>query len=50
MKFLRSRGVESLDGIVVSNPGTEHIGGFEDVPDAFEFVVNVYLSGDLPTP
>ena len=43
--FLRSRGVESLDGIVVSNPDAEHIGGFEDVLDAFE-VANVYLSGD----
>jgi beta-lactamase superfamily II metal-dependent hydrolase len=43
--FLRSRGVESLNGIVVSNPDADHIGGFEDVLDAFE-VANVYLSGD----
>jgi competence protein ComEC len=43
--FLRSRGVESLDGIVISNPEADHIGGFEDVLDAFE-VANVYLSGD----
>ncbi len=43
--FLRSRGVESLDGIVVSNPDADHIGGFEDVLGAFE-VANVYLSGD----
>jgi len=44
--FLRSRGVESLDGIVVSNPDADHIGGFEDVLGTFE-VANVYLSGDL---
>ncbi len=43
--FLRSRGVESLEGIVVSNPDADHIGGFEDVLNAFE-VANVYLSGD----
>ncbi len=41
--FLRSRGVDSLNGIVVSNPDAEHIGGFEDVLNAFE-VANVYLS------
>ena len=43
--FLRGRGVESLDGIVVSNPDADHIGGFLDVFDAFEVGV-VYLSGD----
>jgi competence protein ComEC len=43
--FLRSRGVESLDGIVVSNPDADHIGGFLDVFDAFE-VETVYVSGD----
>ena len=43
--FLSSRGVESLNGIVVSNPDADHIGGFEDVLGAFE-VANVYLSGD----
>ena len=43
--FLRSRGVDSLNGIVVSNPDADHIGGFVDVLDAFE-VANVYLSGD----
>ena len=43
--FLRSRGVESLDGIVVSNPDADHIGGFVDVLDAFA-VSTVYLSGD----
>jgi beta-lactamase superfamily II metal-dependent hydrolase len=40
--FLRSRGVDSLDGIVVSNPDADHIGGFLDV---FE-VETVYVSGD----
>ncbi len=43
--FLRSRGVETLDGIVVSNPDADHIGGFLDVLDAFT-VPTVYLSGD----
>ncbi|HSL01321.1 MAG TPA: MBL fold metallo-hydrolase [Rubrobacteraceae bacterium] len=43
--FLRSRGVEELDGIVVSNPDADHIGGFLDVLDAFE-VETVYVSGD----
>ena len=43
--FLRSRGVKELDGIVVSNPDADHIGGFLDVLDAFEVGV-VYVSGD----
>jgi competence protein ComEC len=43
--FLRGRGVESLEGIVVSNPDADHIGGFLDVFDAFEVGV-VYVSGD----
>jgi competence protein ComEC len=43
--FLRSRGVRKLDGIVVSNPDADHIGGFLDVFDAFE-VETVYISGD----
>ena len=43
--FLRSRGVKSHNGIVVSNPDTDHIGGFLDVFDAFE-VEMVYVSGD----
>ncbi len=43
--FLRGRGVEHLDGIVVSNPDADHIGGFLDVFDAFEVGV-VYVSGD----
>jgi competence protein ComEC len=43
--FLRSRGVDELDGIVVSNPDADHIGGFLDVFDAFE-VETVYASGD----
>ena len=43
--FLRSRGVSELDGIVVSNPDADHIGGFLDVLDAFA-VERVYVSGD----
>src|ERR671919_711598 len=43
--FLRSRSVDSLDGIVVSNPDADHIGGFLDVFDAFP-VQTVYVSGD----
>jgi competence protein ComEC len=43
--FLRGRGVEDLEGIVVSNPDADHIGGFSDVLDAFE-VETVYASGD----
>ncbi len=43
--FLRSRGVETLNGIFVSNLDADHIGGFLDVLDAYE-VANVYLSGD----
>jgi competence protein ComEC len=44
--FLRGRGVKKkLEGIVVSNPDADHIGGFVDVFDAFE-VISVYLSGD----
>jgi competence protein ComEC len=43
--FLRGRGVEELEGIVVSNPDADHIGGFLDVFDAFEVGV-VYVSGD----
>jgi beta-lactamase superfamily II metal-dependent hydrolase len=37
--------VEELDGIVVSNPDADHIGGFLDVFYAFE-VDTVYVSGD----
>ena len=43
--FLRDRGVRDLDGIMVSNPDADHIGGFLDVFDAFP-VETVYLSGD----
>ena len=46
--FLRSRGVDSLDGIVVSNPDADHIGGFLDVFDAFP-VETVFVSGDPNT-
>ncbi len=38
-------GVRTLDGIIVSNPDADHIGGFLDVMDAFP-VENVYISGD----
>ena len=41
--FLRSRSVDSLDGIVVSNPDADHIGGFLDALDAFR-VERVYVS------
>ena len=44
IEFLCSRGVESLNGIVVSNPDADHIEGFPDVFDAFE-VSTIYLSG-----
>ncbi len=43
--FIRDRGVRDLDGIVVSNPDADHIGGFLDVFDAFP-IRTVYLSGD----
>ncbi len=43
--FLHSRGVKNLDGIIVSNPDADHIGGFLDVFDAFP-VESVYISGD----
>ena len=43
--FLRSRGVEYLDAIVVSNPDADHIGGFLDVFEAFD-VETVIVSGD----
>jgi competence protein ComEC len=41
--FLRSQGVATLDGIVVSNPDADHMGGFLGVFDAFE-VSTLYLS------
>ena len=43
--FLRSRGVEELDGMVATHPDADHIGGLPDVLDAFE-VSEIYLSGD----
>ena len=35
MDFLRDRGVRNLDGIIVSNPDADHIGGFLDIFDTF---------------
>lgn len=43
--FLRSRGVEELDGLVATHPDADHIGGLPDVLDAFP-VSKVYVSGD----
>lgn len=43
--FLRSRGVEKLDGVVASHDDADHIGGLPAVFDAFR-VENVYISGD----
>lgn len=43
--FLRSRGVEELDGLVATHPDADHIGGLPDVLAAFP-VATVYLSGE----
>ncbi len=43
--FLRSRGVQELDGLVATHPDADHIGGLPDVLDAFP-VSEVYLSGE----
>ncbi|TCJ15860.1 MBL fold metallo-hydrolase [Rubrobacter taiwanensis] len=43
--FLRSRGVEQLDGVVATHPDADHIGGLADVLDSFP-VETVYLSGE----
>ena len=43
--FLRSRGVQELDGLVATHPDADHIGGLPDVMDAFP-VSEVYLSGE----
>lgn len=45
VSFLRSRGVQRLDGIVATHPDADHIGGLPDVVDAFP-VSRVYLSGE----
>lgn len=42
--FLRSRGVDKLDGLVSSGPDADHSGGLPDVLEAFT-VENIYLSG-----
>lgn len=43
--FLRSRGVQKLDGLVATHPDADHVGGLPQVLDAFD-VSTVYLSGD----
>lgn len=45
VSFLRSSGVQRLDGIVATHPDADHIGGLPDVVDAFP-VSRVYLSGE----
>lgn len=42
--FLRSRGVEELDGVVATHPDADHIGGMPEVLEAFP-VEEVYVSG-----
>ena len=42
--FLRSRGVEELDGVVATHPDADHIGGMPEVLDAFQ-VEAAYVSG-----
>jgi competence protein ComEC len=43
--FLRSRGVERLDGVVATHPDADHIGGLVDVLETFP-VESVYVSGE----
>ncbi|WP_119065540.1 ComEC/Rec2 family competence protein [Rubrobacter indicoceani] len=42
--FLRSRGVDELDGMVATSGDADHSGGLADVLDAFT-VENIYVSG-----
>lgn len=42
--FLRSRGVDDLDGVVATSGDADHSGGLADVLDAFT-VENIYVSG-----
>lgn len=42
--FLRSRGVDELDGVVATHPDADHIGGIPEVLDAMP-VEEVYVSG-----
>jgi len=42
--FLRSRGVDELDGMVSTSGDSDHAGGLADVLDAFT-VENIYVSG-----
>ena len=44
VNFLRDRGVRDLDGVVVSNPDADHIGGFLDVFVAFPIETVVLCS------
>jgi competence protein ComEC len=46
--MLRSRGVESLDLVVVTHPHADHIGQFDQVMDAFP-VDEVWWSGSVTT-
>ena len=46
--FLRSRGVESLDLVVITHPHADHIGQFDQVMDAFD-VEEVWWSGSATT-
>lgn len=43
--FLRSRGVESLEGMVATHPHADHIGGLSEVLESFP-VEDVYVSGE----
>jgi beta-lactamase superfamily II metal-dependent hydrolase len=43
--FLRSRGVEDLDGVVVTHSDADHVGGMPEVLDAMP-VEKVYVSGE----
>ncbi|MDN5698496.1 MAG: MBL fold metallo-hydrolase [Rubrobacter sp.] len=42
--FLRSRGIEELDGVVATHPDADHIGGMPEVLEAFP-VEEAYVSG-----
>ena len=54
--FLRSRGVETLDGIIVSNPDADHVGGFlhlsfenaEEMPERLVHQVSLQVEAAPP--